>query len=133
MNGVAQIINSCGCALRVAFTSRTFAAPPAGGRRPIVSFPSGPLPQRNEGLDTIPPQALIGIPKPQQFQTFWAGNQLPGINTLPSSTHTAWIAVRGQDQTVPQLRGGAFGRTLGQVSSSRLVERWHQLWTAQSS
>lgn len=132
-NGVAHFLSSCGCAVRASLTSQTYASPPPGGERPFTTYPSGPLPQRNEGLDTRAPQSYIGIPKPVEFQTFWAGNQLPGITTLPASTHTAWIRVRGQDQTVPQLKGGAFGRTLGQLGTSRLIERWHQLWTNQSS
>lgn len=126
-------VKQCACAMSSLFQGQRYMSGRPGGVAPMVQYPSSPLPQRLEGNDTIPADAQPGQPKPIQFQTFWAGNQLPGITTLPASTHTAWIPVRGQDQTTVQRQGGAFGRVEGVLNTSRLLARWHELWTNQQS
>ena len=92
--------------------------------RPIVQTP---LPQRLEGLDTNPyiqpiPYAL------GNYQTFWRGNQLPGlfIHTAP---HPYYVRMQSQDFAMPQLKGGNFGTVLGQQSSASLIARMHTAWS----
>lgn len=91
---------------------------------PIAQYP---FPQRLEGLDTNPylqplPFAL------GNFQSFWFGNQLPGlfIHTAP---HPYYVRMQSQDFAMPQLKGGNFGVVLGQQQSASLIARMHDAWS----
>lgn len=104
-----------------------------GMRLPFARIVSTPLPQRNEGNDaTNYAQPLVVEYFAEPYQTYWMGNQIPGVFIHTQSNANYW-PVSSLDPIMPQRQGGSFGQVLGQVQSSSLVARMHQLWSAAKS
>lgn len=96
---------------------------------PMEPMRSEPFAQRLEGNDYI--NYSQPIPRELQHQSFFVGNQVP-IATIQTQAHPYWVHVRAFEQVAPQLKGGSFNYQLGSVSTSTLIQRWHQLWQSQT-
>lgn len=99
--------------------------PNAGG---ITHYPSAPWPIRLEGNDVqtwIEPMASDY----SEYQTFFAGNQLPGFFQSPN---LATGAIMGLHIESPNRDAASFGPNLGQVGTLNLVDRWRGIWSAAS-
>ena len=97
-------------------------------------FRSQPLPQRMAEADTNEyqqPQPRLG---PNQFLTYWMGNQLPGQFIHTQNPHEVWIAVKDKkmaQQSAPGAalrRGGSFNYNLSQQTGEQIIASWRDAW-----
>lgn len=98
---------------------------------------SRPLPQRMSYQDTTNYAAqLPAVPWEMNlapYQTYWMGNQLPGT-FIHTQAHANLVNVRSPGLLMPNFQGaGTYGQVMGQVATTSLVARWHQLWQLASA
>ena len=108
------------------FGFKLAAGAPPDVTPPFYALPSDPLPQRLSARDTNR-YRQPAPPTSDNYLAFWDGNQLPG-SYMHVTAHTAWIAVRSQDDLAPQYRGGSFGQVITQLQGAQLVAQWRSMW-----
>lgn len=83
-------------------------------------------------------QDFLGIVPPftrdwGNYQTFWNGNQYPGLTFHTNQYHYPYAAIRVDvpgTATFAQLRGGAINRQVGSVSMARVIDRMRAAWAS---
>lgn len=100
------------------------------------TFASRPLPQRLSAADTNEyqqPQPSLG---PNQYLTYWVGNQLPGLFIHTADANMQWVSVKdgrvlATSSPYGAMRtGGSFNQNLSQQGSGEVVATWRAIWTA---
>lgn len=98
-------------------------------------FASRPLPQRLSAQDTneyIQPQPSWD---PQQYLTYWTGNQLPGYFIHTANPIQMWTSVKDKQvlfQSSPygaQRTSGSFNYNLSQQNSQQVIATWRTAWS----
>lgn len=97
---------------------------------------SRPLPERMDYQDTTNYSAQLPMGVEMNlapYQTFWMGNQLPGT-WIHTPAHANIVNVRSPGLLTPSFQGaGTYGQVMGQVATTSLVAKWHQLWQLASA
>ncbi len=79
----------------------------------------------------IQPQPRLG---PNQYLTYWGGNQLPGQFIHTMNPHEVWVAVKDKYtryQNSPQgalRQAGSFNVNMSQENSAQVAAMWRQAW-----
>lgn len=96
----------------------------------LTAFPSAPFPQRLSAQDTRTYQQPLPLDW-ASFQSFFTGNQLPGVHM--TTANTAYIPYASQEDLRPRLAGGSFGPVMTQLQTANLVATWRQTWNSLAS
>lgn len=107
-----------------------------GGPTQLGQIASHPDPHRLGAY-----QDFLGIVPPYtrdwgQYQTFWNGNQYPGMTFGASQQVYPYAAIRHDvpgTASFAQLRGGAINQQVGSVSIGRLLDKMRAAWASQQS
>lgn len=104
----------------------------------LRQYTSHPLPQRttHHTDDTRDFQQPTPHYDPQNYLTYWAGNQLPGRFIHTQNSHIMWVSVKDKRQLYQgspygaQRTAGSFNVVLSQQSSAEVVAQWRAAWQA---
>lgn len=103
---------------------------PGRRRMPVGEIQTPPFDFRAFGADATNYDQPIPLDF-TQYQTFWAGNQLPSV-AIGTAPH-AWYMRYAEAQPTQRAGGNAGGPWLGSVATAGLVERMRAAWQSVSA